>query len=476
MTDIQNKSPAVTDFADDPAAYFDYSYTCMHSLERSELEMLQLAALKQRFSDFFESIPMVRKLAENQGIKEIETLEDVVPLLFERTLYKSYPSSLLEKNRFDALTRWLDKLTSHDLSHLDTSSCSSIDGWVEFIEQETPLKLTVSMDASGVMVFLPISKKDFKTWGKTLPACYLQKFGDPPANEAEYLPNMHVVSPLHRHGSSPFLRFNDIYAEFFAGGNEEKVHTLHPGSVSSDMQYLAARLRVAKAKGNYDDIQVNPKLLEQKEAFEAQQANMLSDMESFYESIVQELSGERVFMTVTWNMLLQMAQNGMDKGLHHVFAPDSVIVSGGGGMGMVRPDNWEQIGCEFTGVEKLVQAYSMSEVCATHTMCEHRRFHISPWTILFVLDPDTNTLLPRNGVVTGRAAFFDLSASSRWGGFATGDEVTVHWESDCPCGNKSAYIEDNITMYKDKKESSDKITCAASPDAEQEALDFLSTI
>src|SRR5690606_1515153 len=134
-----------------------------------------------------------------------------------------------------------------------------------------------------------------------------------------------------------------------------------------------------------------------------------------------------------------------------VFAPDSVVVSGGGAKGMTRPDDWQEPVLEFTGVPRLKGGYGMSETLANHVMCQHGNYHIAPWVIPFVLDPDTSKPLPRKGVVTGRAAFYDLIASSHWGGFITGDEITLHWEGDCPCGQHSAYLEDKISRYSEKR-------------------------
>jgi hypothetical protein len=106
-------------------------------------------------------------------------------------------------------------------------------------------------------------------------------------------------------------------------------------------------------------------------------------------------------------------------------------------------------------------------------MCPYGHYHLAPWVITYLLEPDTSRVLPRTGVVTGRAAVYDLLANSHWGGFITGDEFTVHWDGDCPCGAKSAYVEDNITRYSEKKGGDDKITCAATEEAHQEAMDFL---
>ena len=461
-------------FANDPAEYFNYSYTAMQSMRRSELEELQLAALRYRFNMLYESVPMVRKLADKQQLRGIDSIEDAVPMLFEHTMYKSYPPSLLENNRFDQLTKWLDKLTSHDLSQLDTSACEGIGDWVLCLEQETPLKINHSSGTSGVMSFNPISKEEYRLFGKTWPVCYFQDFGDPGVDGESLVPRVHVVSPSHRHGANAFIRGTDMFAEFIAG-SEDRVHALYPGRLDSDVLYLAARVRAAKIKGHLDRVKISPNMLARQKEFEQVQANMAKDMENFFERIVTELSGERVFVLTTWNMIYELAQAGLKRGVRQVFSPESVVVSGGGAKGLVRPDDWEVPVCEFTGVSRMKGGYSMSEICGTHVMCDYGRYHIAPWIISYVLHPDSSELLTRTGVVTGRAAFYDLLANSHWGGFITGDEITVHWDGQCPCGSSTAFIEDAISRYSERRGGDDKISCAATPEAHQEAMEFLTS-
>ena len=66
-----------------------------------------------------------RKLADRLGITELNDFNDVVPLLFSHTAFKSYPAALIDNKRFDLMTPWLDKLTSHDLSEVDTEGCTA---------------------------------------------------------------------------------------------------------------------------------------------------------------------------------------------------------------------------------------------------------------------------------------------------------------------------------------------------------------
>ncbi|WP_131786082.1 hypothetical protein [Protofrankia symbiont of Coriaria ruscifolia] len=176
----------------------------------------------------------------------------------------------------------------------------------------------------------------------------------------------------------------------------------------------------------------------------------------------------------SWSTTHELAREACEQGLTGVFSPDSSVVGGGGAKGVVLPDGWEQVIERFIGVPRLRHCYAMSEVMATHMMCAQGRYHIEPSTILFVLDPQDGAVLPREGVRTGRAAFFDLLAETYWGGFVTGDEVTADW-SPCACGLDSPSLGRTIERYGDKAGGDDKISCAATEGAQRDALDFLTS-
>src|SRR5262245_40783558 len=92
-------------FRNDPIAYFDGSITKMHTVPREELEPLQREAMRRRFAEHRPSIEMLRSLADRLDIKEARELDDVVPLFFPHTAYKSYPPALLDRKRFDLMTK-----------------------------------------------------------------------------------------------------------------------------------------------------------------------------------------------------------------------------------------------------------------------------------------------------------------------------------------------------------------------------------
>jgi hypothetical protein len=86
----QQSTRTVEQFMDDPITFFGESLTQMHSIGRDELEELQRQAMAIRFQQHVQSIEMVRKLADRLGITEINEFNDIVPLMFSHTAFKSY--------------------------------------------------------------------------------------------------------------------------------------------------------------------------------------------------------------------------------------------------------------------------------------------------------------------------------------------------------------------------------------------------
>jgi hypothetical protein len=85
----------------------------------------------------------------------------------------------------------------------------------------------------------------------------------------------------------------------------------------------------------------------------------------------------------------------------------------------------------------------MSEMTTAFIETETGNFHIPPWIIPFVLDPESGEAKPQEGVQTGIAAFMDLTSQTYWGGLITADRITVSWEQS-PCGRTTPFILPNI--------------------------------
>lgn len=68
-----------------------------------ELLPLQLEAANELFQDRLGRIRLLQNRADEAGITEVKTREDLVPLLFAHTAYKSYPEGWLVEQKWDRL-------------------------------------------------------------------------------------------------------------------------------------------------------------------------------------------------------------------------------------------------------------------------------------------------------------------------------------------------------------------------------------
>ncbi|KUE84816.1 hypothetical protein ASL20_31995 [Cupriavidus necator] len=460
----------------DPAALAGHNYQTWQHLPRAELDAVKLEALKRRFAELRDRIPVLKKLADAEGVHGIETFEDVVPLLFQHTVFKSYPPSLLEKQNFTQINKWLGKLVTPEVAQaiaaVDVSGCTGLDDWFDTMDKALPdLRISHTSGTSGTLSLLPTSLRE---WDK---ACDVRRLHVWKTEGPETpQPDLHIVYPYYRRGYLSHLRGNDFMIRALLPG-ESNFHCAYPMTLSSDVLHLGAKLRAAHARGTLDRLEIAPDLLRKKKTFDAMQAEMPKYLASFFEEMATHLRGKRVYMGATWNLLHDMAKAGLERGLEGVFHPDSYITTTGGAKGLIQPDGWREAVLRFTGAQTVHETYAMSEVLSgSSPRCEHGHYHFSPTAVPFVLDPETSRPLPRRGRVTGRAAFYDLGADIHWGGFITGDEITVEWDQPCPCGRPSAYIVGPIQRYSEKQGGDDKITCAATESSHREAMDFLNHI
>ncbi len=456
----------------DPYAHFGGSTTRIHSLPSDEVQAIQLTALNLRLEQRRTQIKVLQKLADAQGITRLEALHDAAPLLLPHDVYKSFPISLLYRGRFDQIGKWLGRLTPHDLSHVDVSGCKSIDDWLTLLQQQTALDVTTSSGSSGTCSFYPKSKQDYLLTFQGLRVQLLQRFGTGPTPR-ELNEKIHVVSPLYRDGHASSGRGHHYARKVFCGDDEDYLHVAFPFKVSSDLMWLAARLRAAAAKGDMGRVDVSPALLARRAEWERIQQEMPSQQLSFIRRVAVELSGQRVCAMGTSNMFYTAAQRGIAEGIRGSFSADSVVMGGGGAKGVALPDDCEAVICEFFGVDRMLSAYGMTEMNAMSVLCEHDRYHVPPWAAVFLLDLSTGQALPRTGIQTGRAAFFDMTQDGAWGGLITGDLVSVDWHTPCPCGRTSVALHKDIRRVSELQGGEDKISCAATPGAQAEAMDFL---
>ena len=96
----------------------------------ANLREIQLQALKERFDEKRQQIKIVDRRATDAGIDEITSLDDVVPLLFTHTNYKSYPEAFIDKSQWKHLSMWLQTLTGEQAASVDVDGVQDVDDWV----------------------------------------------------------------------------------------------------------------------------------------------------------------------------------------------------------------------------------------------------------------------------------------------------------------------------------------------------------
>lgn len=466
--------PSTAELGAAPEQVIALSTEQMYGLPLADQHAIQLAGAAKRFAELAGRIPMLGRLAEEQGVTEIRTLEDLGPLLVPHSAYKSYPLSFLEKSQFARLTAWLNGFTAHDLAGLDASGCQSIDDWLDLLDRETEVRVLHSTGTSGKLSFLPRGVTEMHTmvvgWRRMF-----DRFRDEPPRMGASVEQAPTIFVQYRHGGMAQHRLLDFLESDLYGGDGSMIVTTNPGRFSADAASIGGRLRAAEAKGELGRIQISPALLERREAFLKEQEQAPLHMDAFLDEVWTRFRGKPVSILAHIPMLHTVAKAGIARGYENVFAPESFIMAGGGMKGLTLPDDWPETVARFFGSAPLSDGYGMTEVVASSRACPEGRYHIPPWEIPYLLDPQTGEQKPRTGTQTGRFGAFDLNARTYWGGFLTGDEVTLSWgdESPCGCGRIGPYVHRGIRRYSEQEGGDDKITCAGAPEAHDKALDFI---
>ena len=126
--------------AAEPERFIALSNREAFSIPPQELAAIQLKAVQKRFEELAPRVAMLGRLAQEQSMDRIGSLDALARLLVPHSAYKSYPMSALENARFDIITRWLGGFTTVDVSGVDASGCQSIDDWMIRMETETPIR------------------------------------------------------------------------------------------------------------------------------------------------------------------------------------------------------------------------------------------------------------------------------------------------------------------------------------------------
>jgi hypothetical protein len=423
---------------------FDYGVKQVHTL--------QIAAADQYLARRREKIRVLDRRATDAAVTSINRLEDVIPLLFSHTTYKSYPDSFLRDGRWDRLTAWLSTLSTGRIDGIDFEGVVDIDDWLRRLAGADHHVVATS-GTSGRTSFLNTTSDDHD------------------ALEAGFHRGAVAVAgaddTIERTGFLAMPRGTTSVAQIAVARMAQRfvrageVHYLTDEPIRIAQIARMGQLRVAIAEGTALPAEIAAAEQTGKEqAVRGRQA-----LDGFVGRILDRHT-DPLFIGGTYGLIWMIVEAARERGLKDgAFHPDTVLFAGGGLKGVRAPDDFlEQIRAFFgLGVAQF-EAYGMSELNAPFARCSVARYHAPPTTLFLVLDKAGEELAAvSEDAVQGRLAAVDLTVSGRWGGVISGDRVSMSI-APCPCGRRSPAITE-IARYTDLPEGDDKLSCAGTVDA-----------
>jgi hypothetical protein len=410
--------------------------------------------LDLRFRERREQVPVLRQRAGAEGVDEVRALEDLVPLLFPHTVYKSYPASLVDQGRWAQLNRWLDSTSAHRVD-VDVAGVADLDGWLERLVAAGHF-VAASSGTSGKSSFLDKSAADLDAARDN----HLRSL-----REAGVLPDnsWHVVSLAPDSGNVVGRRMKQMLLDGFARPDHLPGFEAAP-QTEAHQAYMARRtaLRRALADGT-----ANP---DEVAAVEAESARRQEETERllghYAEHVLQRRSDRLLFgtmMAMAWRFTETLRVRGGRPG--DLTGANAIFMAGGTKGVVLPPDHVAQI-TAMLNVDRarFVQHYSMQEINLGLPSCVQGRYHPRPDLVVLVLDEPGEALARvSDGQAEGRAAFFDFSIDGRWGGTISGDRIRVDF-AGCPCGRVGPSVFPDVTRFATLADA-DKITCAGTMDA-----------
>ena len=423
----------------------------------ADLAALQLAAVRERFKERREQIKVLDKRAGDAGITEINTWQDVVPLLFAHNNYKSYPEAFIDNGQWRGMNAWLQTLSSHPTGNIKTEGVRDVDDWLDNARDAGHF-IFASSGTSGKSSFLNQSEKDREF---SFPA-YWAAFD---LASPSFKPNQDrvVFAQMPPKGVHKLTEIVDQQFRRIARPGE--IYRVSDDPILAMETIRPAQLRrlIAAGKASPNDIAAYEETLAQRRAQRA--VAMERWVDKFIEKRHEPLY-MGMFWGATYNLVETLRTRGIKSGEFH---PHLVLSLGGGTKGAKLPPDYREQIIDFFGLDekRMPNNYGMVELSGLFPYLQDLgAYAIAPWIVPLILDKSGEQLLnPQDGkgTVEGRMAFFDVLADARWGGIISGDKVTVEFAPNR--AGITGPIVKSIARYADLEEGDDKLSCAGTIDA-----------
>ena len=420
----------------------------------AELLPVQLEAATERLQSQADAIPLLANRAESAGLKEVRRPDDLVPLLFAHTTYKTYAEGWLTERRWDRMGNWLATVSTRPVDGLDTAGVQTLDDWIKQLETVGHY-LSCSSGTTGKPAMLSCTEGDIELSARINIEALLWATGLNRGEDRKFL----GLGPQFAAPREDAIRqamvdaFSPRHPPYQFGDGE-------PITVGSMVDIITLRRKLTDGTARPNEVA----------EFERIAGQRAGDMDASAKKAVDAVIDARSLPLLATGMfatLYQIAEGIRANGYGgDDFNPSNAMMVAGGLKGTALPPNYREYILETFNVaeDRLYHMYSMREINATFPLCHAGRYHISPWVIMLPLDTGGEQLLDADGgEIESRAAFFDTSIAGRWGGVISGDKVRVSF-AKCRCGHEGPTVGRDITRYADLP-GGDKINCAGSIDA-----------
>jgi hypothetical protein len=421
----------------------------------ADLRETQIAAMDEAFQGRRGKIRLLAHRAEEAKVERIAAFEDMVPLLFPHTAYKSYPESFLSEGRWDRLGKWLGTISPYPVAAIDMASIRDIDDWIDQLQARGNY-ISCSSGTTGKSAMLIASDADM-AWSQR-DTVNVFAWGSGVTSKADRM--MVGCAPVAT------VPRNVLIGEALnaACSNPDWprwAYPVPPITVGALTRMVVMRRKIADGTATPEELAGFGQTSDERQ-------KMLDDAITLTADAIIANRKKKLMVAGLWSGLYAVAKAVRDKGYAaRDFDPDNCIYVGGGLKRAVLPPDYKQFVHETFNIpeNRDFQNYSMQELNSGMPKCQAgNRYHLPPWLVPFMLNEEGDTLLPMGaGEVEGRAAFFDLSLDGRWGGVISGDRIAMQF-GPCACGRKGPSVRDDIVRYADLK-GDDKIGCAGTVDA-----------
>ena len=359
---------------------------------RTELEPLWLKAANERLVQQRERIPVLGRLVEELGIKEIRSLDDLVPLLFAHSNYKSYPEGFIAKRRWDLMNKWLDTLSSARVEGVAVDGVQDQDEWIERLHAAGHM-VFASSGTSGKNSFLPATQADREFSLRSLSTMLTRR-----GITADHDRAVFILGPKYA-PNRVALHFRTM-AEMFGRPDAQFFLTEEPMRVSDISRMAELNKKIAAGTAKPSEIA----------AFEREATARQEEMATRLDALIDKLLEHRrepLIIGGFWSQYWMIVEKARERGVQPgEFNPETIITGGGGNKGTAMPDDYQEQILAFFGIphENVQSGYGMSELSAACSEIRER-YRPMPWVIPLILDDSGEKLVHQdNGLVDGRFA------------------------------------------------------------------------